>query len=99
MPKSTFALANLSPFQPGFGSLQIMAVHQNPSTSSTNASLVFSVTDQGDEEDLTSSSQPEFVDVSPELVSLCVEAGFLSLEGKLKKLYPSDASVTLFRAL
>ncbi|KAL7519039.1 hypothetical protein ACHAWX_004612 [Stephanocyclus meneghinianus] len=70
VPKSTFALANLSPFQPGFGSLQIMAVHQNPSTSSTNASLVFSVTDQGDEEDLTSSSQPEFVDVSPELTHL-----------------------------
>ncbi|KAL3795740.1 hypothetical protein HJC23_008227 [Cyclotella cryptica] len=70
VPKSTFALANLSPFQPGFGSLQIMAVHQLSFTRSTGTSLVFSVTDQGDEEDLTSTCRPEFVDVSPELTHL-----------------------------
>lgn len=28
VPPSAFAIANLSPFQRGFGSLQIMAVHQ-----------------------------------------------------------------------
>jgi len=28
VPKSTFAMANLSPFQPGYGSLQIIAAHQ-----------------------------------------------------------------------
>jgi hypothetical protein len=61
-----------------------MAVHQNTLTSSTNTSLVFSVTDQGDEEDLTSSCQPEFVDVSPELVSLSVRDGFLSQQGQAK---------------
>ena len=29
VPRSTFALANLSPFQSGSGSLQIISVHQN----------------------------------------------------------------------
>jgi len=29
VPPSTFAVANLSPFQSGFGSLQIMSLHQN----------------------------------------------------------------------
>jgi hypothetical protein len=29
VPPSTFAMANLSPFQRGYGSLQIMSVHQN----------------------------------------------------------------------
>jgi hypothetical protein len=67
VPKCTFALANLSPFQPGFGSLQLLSV-QNTQRHH-NASLVFSVTDQGDAEDLTASCQPKYVDVSPELVS------------------------------
>jgi len=67
VPKCTFALANLSPFQPGFGSLQLLSV-QNTQRH-YNASLVFSVTDQGDAEDLTASCQPKYVDVSPELVS------------------------------
>jgi len=29
VPRSTFAIANLSPFQSGSGSLQIMSIHQN----------------------------------------------------------------------
>lgn len=69
VPKSAFALASLSPFQPGFGSLQIMSVHQNPMTKVSSNSLVFSVTDQGDAEDLASPCQQDCVDISPELVS------------------------------
>ncbi|KAL7543588.1 hypothetical protein ACHAXR_012881, partial [Thalassiosira sp. AJA248-18] len=82
VPRATFALANLSPFQPGFGSLQIMAVHQNvnapdlkevkKSTSPdlSRSELVFSITDQGDAEDLSKASLPPIVDVAPELTHL-----------------------------
>lgn len=81
VPSSTFALANLSPFQPGFGSLQIMAVHQKVHAPSvlpeddayilptSKSDLVFSVTDSGDVKDLSSSTLQECVDVAPEVVS------------------------------
>lgn len=61
---------SLSPFQPGFGSLQLMSVHQKTSSPSNGGSLVFSVTDQGDAEDLSSFSRQECIDISPELVSM-----------------------------
>lgn len=67
VPKSTFALAALSPFQPGFGSLQMMSIHQDTASGLSNSSLIFSVTDQGDAEDLA--IPQKCVDVSPELVS------------------------------
>lgn len=81
VPQSTFALANLSPFQPGFGSLQIMAVHQNVLADFrekenfgppdlARSELVFSITDQGDVEDLSKQSQPPSIDVAPELTHL-----------------------------
>lgn len=69
VPKSTFALASLSPFQPGFGSLQLMSIHQNIAAKATRSALVFSVTDQGDADDLVNHCQQKCVDVAPELVS------------------------------
>ena len=36
VPPSTFAIANLSPFQPGYGSLQIMSVHQDVPSGEAN---------------------------------------------------------------
>eukprot|EP00571_Detonula_confervacea_P001238 CAMPEP_0172319194 /NCGR_PEP_ID=MMETSP1058-20130122/37079_1 /TAXON_ID=83371 /ORGANISM="Detonula confervacea, Strain CCMP 353" /LENGTH=990 /DNA_ID=CAMNT_0013034193 /DNA_START=210 /DNA_END=3181 /DNA_ORIENTATION=- len=83
VPRSTFALANLSPFQPGFGSLQIMAVHQRVNAPDilkkkeqsappdlSKSELVFSITDQGGVEDLSRASLPVSVDVAPELTHL-----------------------------
>lgn len=77
VPRSVFALANLSAFQPGFGSLQIMAIHQNAPEILTEkenglsrSELVFSVTDSGDVEDLSKASLPAIVDVAPELTHL-----------------------------
>lgn len=79
VPRATFALANLSPFQPGFGSLQIMAVHQKVIVPDLNnevnysppdlakPNLVFSITDQGDVEDLNNASMQASVDVASEL--------------------------------
>lgn len=82
VPKATFALANLSPFQPNFGSLQVMSVHQHVDAPDlkekensrppdlSKSELVFSVTDQGDARDLSKSSLPSTVDVAPELTHL-----------------------------
>jgi len=76
VPRTTFALANLSPFQPGFGSLQIMAVHQDVNIHDSTppdvsrSRLVFSITDQGDAGDLSKSSMPASVDIAPELTHL-----------------------------
>lgn len=79
VPRSCFALANLSPFQPGFGSLQIMAVHQQVHAPDLNerempdhsrSKLVFSVTDQGDVADLSKAPLPRIVEVSSELTHL-----------------------------
>lgn len=85
VPPATFALANLSPFQPGFGSLQIMAIHQkvtapdilrekentaSPREHIPNSPLVFSITDSGDVEDLSKKNVPGNVDVAPELTHL-----------------------------
>jgi hypothetical protein len=79
VPRATFALANLSPFQPGFGSLQIIAVHQKLNVPDLNnivncspsdlaqSNLVFSITDQGNVEDLNNISQQASVDVASEL--------------------------------
>lgn len=79
VPRATFALANLSPFQPGFGSLQIMAVHQKVNVPDLNTEvdssppdvaktiLVFSITDQGDVDDLNNVSPQANVDVASEL--------------------------------
>ncbi len=82
VPKSTMALTNLSPFQPGFGSLQIIAVHQHidaigvvrgatdPSPI-TQSELAFSVTDQGDLKDLSETNPlQESIDVAPEVTHL-----------------------------
>ena len=82
VPCSTFALTNLSPFQPGFGSLQIIAVHQHvnavgvvrgetaPSPIS-NSELAFSVTDQGDLKDLSGEAPDgNGVDIAPEVTHL-----------------------------
>jgi len=76
VPRSTFALANLSSFQPGSGSLQIMAVHQHVNADYSvppdlsRSELVFSITDKGDVEDLSKASLPVSVDVAPELTHL-----------------------------
>jgi len=82
VPRATFALANLSPFQPGFGSLQIMSVHQKVNApdlidqidylppNHEKCDLVFSITDQGDVEDLNNSAQHTSVDVASELTHL-----------------------------
>jgi len=85
VPSSTFALANLSPFQPGFGSLQIMSIHQSVDAPGVlrgeeksesffetipKSELVFSITDQGDAKDLSLSSPPDVVDVAPEVTHL-----------------------------
>ena len=82
VPHATFALANLSPFQPGFGSLQIMAVHQRvdaleildaketPSPPQLSRALIFSTTDSGDASDLTKAYLPANVDIAPELTHL-----------------------------
>lgn len=76
VPRACFALANLSPFQPGFGSLQIMAVHQRVDALDVNkrvvpdhskSRLVFSISDQGDAEDLSKASSPGIVEVASEL--------------------------------
>jgi len=85
VPCSTFALTNLSPFQPGFGSLQIIAVHQHvnavgvvrgntaPSPIS-NSELAFSVTDQGDLKDLSGEvplpDSCHGIDIAPEVTHL-----------------------------
>ncbi len=79
VPRGCFALANLSPFQPGFGSLQIMAVHQQVNALDLNekvipdhsrSRLVFSITDQGDADDLSRASSPGIVEVASELTHL-----------------------------
>mmetsp|Transcript_15537 Transcript_15537/g.37268 ORF Transcript_15537/g.37268 Transcript_15537/m.37268 type:complete len:1079 (+) Transcript_15537:74-3310(+) len=80
VPRSTFALSSLSPFQPGFGSLQIMSVHQHVNATDmlkdsaeqnlSRSELVFSITDQGGAEDLSKESFPLSVDVAPELTHL-----------------------------
>ena len=85
VPRSTFALTNLSPFQPGYGSLQIVAVHQQVTPVSvlrgketlvpvSNSDLVFSVTDQGDLKDLTSEEplrdSSDGIDIAPEVTHL-----------------------------
>ena len=76
VPRACFALANLSPFQPGFGSLQIMAIHQHVTRPDLNerehpdhsgSRLVFSITDQGDAEDLSKASSPGVVEIASEL--------------------------------
>ncbi len=85
VPCSTFALTNLSPFQPGYGSLQIVAVHQHvnavgvvrgktaPSPIS-NSELAFSVTDQGDLKDLSGEvplpDSDNDIDIAPEVTHL-----------------------------
>ncbi|KAL9185264.1 hypothetical protein ACHAXT_003041 [Thalassiosira profunda] len=85
VPNSTFALANLSPFQPGYGSLQIMAIHQRVSAPELKRSdnparldrprsdervISFSITDAGDVGDLSKTSLPSTVDIAPELTHL-----------------------------
>lgn len=85
VPSATFAMANFSPFQPGYGSLQIMAVHQTvkaPGILKENTSneirnddnpkseLVFSVTDQGNVNNQSRTSSNFFVDVAPEVTHL-----------------------------
>lgn len=45
-----------------------MSVHQNTASRTSGSSLIFSVTDQGDADDLAGPSQQECVDISPELV-------------------------------
>ena len=75
VPRGCVAVANLSPFQPGFGSLQIMSVHQNvnenpKSLDLSKSKLVFSITDQGDVDDLSKASLPATVNVAPELTHL-----------------------------
>ena len=48
VPPSTFAIANLSPFQSGFGSLQIMSLHQDvPSGNSNDYKLTSLRRDEG----------------------------------------------------
>ena len=75
VPRGCVAVCSLSPFQPGFGSLQIMSVHQNVNENSSpldlsKSKLVFSITDQGDVDDLSKASLPATVDVAPELTHL-----------------------------
>ena len=82
VPCSTFALTNLSPFQPGYGSLQIIAVHQHVNSIGVirgetapspipYSELTFSVTDQGDLKDLSGAmSLPDSIDVAPEVTHL-----------------------------
>lgn len=74
VPSACVAMANLSPFQPGYGSLQLMSIQQavdvgNSGPSDMSSKLVFHVTDQGDVGDLTRDS-PVTVDISPELTHL-----------------------------
>lgn len=74
VPRAPFSLGLMSPFQPGFGSLQVMAVHQSVDkvTQPPNISskLVFSITDQGEAQDLSKTRRPGTVDVAPELTHL-----------------------------
>jgi len=85
VPFSTFALTNLSPFQPGYGSLQIIAVHQHVNAVGVvrgktapspvcHSELAFSVTDQGDLKDLSGEvpfpDSGNGVDIAPEVTHL-----------------------------
>ncbi|KAL7552029.1 hypothetical protein ACHAWF_015240 [Thalassiosira exigua] len=102
VPRATFALANLSPFQPGFGSLQIMAVHQNVSApaivgrekydaqtpNELPKQVVFSITDGGDVEDLSKDLSKANVDVAPELTHL----------SRLSELYVTKTGIHSSRA-
>jgi hypothetical protein len=99
VPKSAFALASLSPFQPGFGSLQIMSVHQNSATKTSSKSLVFSVTDQGDAEDLTSPCRQECVDISPELVSYSTRYPYFLTLQKHSAMLPLKTHISRFSEL
>jgi len=72
VPRGCVAIANLTAFQKGFGSLQIMSVHQNinAGVSEGASNLVLTTTDQGDVDDLTKSQPSSTVNIAPELTHL-----------------------------